>query len=877
MLDLPEYVSWGQPGSFLLPRALRRLLGNRSVPSNVRAFMPSVSQAEPIHTARFPLEWTLVPAVARSLVEFIRAEGLLDIGLVPVPVPSDDGGRTVEDVSNCLRSLARPVGGSPVLRRLLGSTENDDVVAVLERATLRDLLRAARNDAEAFLAAAMAVDVAMARPGVDHEGSTQGAAVQLATSAVHSLPGAEQDRSMGGPSEPDGWTVPPVGEQAIAVGHASHRADSPNDKTLHRKPLLTGTQRGMLSAMSGEEWAGFLATQPRRLKNQLLRHCGGEEEVRRFLTDAEESDLGDIRNMGAHSRAQVGLLLEALPYSKAAPSAFPGTPDSRPSNTVDATFERLDLPPCPDGAELVCGDDPRFRDLLEAGDDMRSALSRLSLRDGRSLLDRVADRQATLSAETIEDEGLTFVTAALGVVVDHPRGVALGARFGLSGQEPSTTADVAQVLGVSRSRVGQFSQRISAQVPTKPVWAPLVEQMVQTVHSVVPCAIGDLNEALQGADLTAITWTAPALVAIAGLTGRQLDLQYQDGFAVSTDDVGLVRSVLATARRVSDRNGAAAVDQVLSEIDHKDGATEALVRDVLTGRSDVTWLSRDWFWTRYGNMRNRLVNTSQRILVVHQPQHLSSLIEGVSRNYSWRNSSGRVAQGAELQVPPPEILSEFYAHHPTFTMNAGLISSVDPIDIDSLGPEKLTLVGLLRAQPWPVMSRSDLIEACRAEGMNTGTASIFLTYAECIENFGWNVWGLRGTKVPADVIDDLQRSARERSRNFDREFHEGVTEGGRPWFAQRLAPGALHSGVIVTRWSSNLEEDDRLAVIDGTDGERSGTLRRSGNFIYGLSNLIRRNRPDVGDYIRLVLYRQDGYAVADVGGQELTECPYDWS
>jgi hypothetical protein len=254
------------------------------------------------------------------------------------------------------------------------------------------------------------------------------------------------------------------------------------------------------------------------------------------------------------------------------------------------------------------------------------------------------------------------------------------------------------------------------------------------------------------------------------------------------------------------------------------------------------------------------------------------MMGGVERQYTWRNSTGGSDREFDLQVPPVEVLRAFYASHPDFSVDEkGRIRLVRLVGEEILGEEKLTLVRILRDQPWPAMTRNDLIDACVAEGMLSSTAGVFLTYAECIENIGHNVWALRGVDVPEEVVNDLQDDARVRSRSFDRGRRQGATAKGRPWFAQRLTSAVLHSGVIISRWASNLDPDTRLTIIDGTDGESAGTLRRSGNdFLYGLSVFIRKNRPAIGDYLRITLYTDDGHAVAELGGDELAELPEDW-
>jgi hypothetical protein len=252
------------------------------------------------------------------------------------------------------------------------------------------------------------------------------------------------------------------------------------------------------------------------------------------------------------------------------------------------------------------------------------------------------------------------------------------------------------------------------------------------------------------------------------LTGRTLDLHEHDGFVAAAATVPALRTVTTAAHRISDRNGAASLAQVEAESGDVVGVETTLIREFLRACPDVTWLTRDWFWTRHGERRNRLVNTSQRILIAHQPQDLTHMLGGVERQYTWRNSTGGASRTVELQVPPEDILRAFYAAHPDFTTDSdGRIRLARSVPEEILGEEKLTLVRILRDQPWQAMTRNDLIDACVAAGMRVATANVFLTYAECLENIGHNVWALRGTDIPEEVILDLQDDAKARSRSFD--------------------------------------------------------------------------------------------------------------
>ena len=873
--------AWGQPGSFLLPGVLRWTMDERVVPFNLYALMPSISPTIAFRDARFPPSQAPLAAVGARIVDFMYINGLSRIPLMPLPDPRELGGSSIGDIIGRPELLARIVRAIPELDRLISKTPEDGIVSALENLTLNDLLRSAKWDAPSFLTAATSLDGAFDPSSTEgRDAEPDGFDPDTAVSDYAGHRGREPEVPS---SDPDVERAPAASDSGawsqkwLESSTAPKMREGPRTP-LAPRPLLNDVERATLGALSAEEWSELLAEQPQRIQNVLLRTFGGEDGLRNFLATADATDLTSVPRLGRLGRTQLALFIETL-RDPVRVNAVSGRKSSSVKVSSSAPeFESDDAEPVsiPEWADRITGSDPRFGDLLGEVGELSSILPKLSPRAGNLLVDQVRQRLQLLDSPTIENEALAIVAAAVGQNSDHPRATAMSTRYGIHGGEPATMAEIATALGVSRARVGQISQRMTARLPTQTVWAPRADQMIQTVESVVPCSLADLNEALMGAGLTNQSWTVAALIAVASLTGRTVDLEDVDGFVTVSEQVQLVRRVLVVAKRISDRNGAAAISQVHAECSGDDFVDESFVRGVLADHPVVHWLSRNWFWTTHGSTRNRLVNTSQRILAVHQPQTLESMLDGVKRNYSWRNSTGRSSQSAELQVPAVDVLRAFYADHPTFDLDHDeAIRSAQPVDIETLGPEKLTLVGVLRAQERPAMSRNDLIEACSAEGMSTATTSIFLTYAECIENFGPNVWGLRGTDVPVSYVEDLQRSARSRNRAMDRERHEGTTEGGRPWFAQRLTPGMLYSGVLASKWTESLKEDAALTIFDGTDGKATGSLRRSGLFMYGLSKLIRKNRSAVGDFVRVTLYRDDGFAVAEVGGPELAECPGD--
>lgn len=271
------------------------------------------------------------------------------------------------------------------------------------------------------------------------------------------------------------------------------------------------------------------------------------------------------------------------------------------------------------------------------------------------------------------------------------------------------------------------------------------------------------------------------------------------------------------------------------------------------------------------------MNTAVRILHAHQPQSLQSLWEGADRNFGWRNSTRNPTSSRRLHVPPVDVLAEFLDDHPDFSVGAtGMVTTEVALDQADFGREKTVLLQALRALPHPLTTRNALIETCAAAGTPRATAGVLITYVEFVERVETNVWGIRGAcnDVPRAHIDDLKRQAAEEAAAFDTARTHGESTGKRRlWFAQRITPTFLNSGVLSNDWHRNLLDGSRYAVTDGIDGEQEGSLRFAGSFCHGYMKILIKHRPSAGDAVRVTVDRDTGAAVVEIGGEELLTTP----
>lgn len=471
---------------------------------------------------------------------------------------------------------------------------------------------------------------------------------------------------------------------------------------------------------------------------------------------------------------------------------------------------------------------------------------------------------------TLETEVDSYLRAVLGPLHTHRVG-ALTARLGLAGDAPVTLDAAAQPCGVTRERVRQWQNDFMTLHRGNRPGMPVLDQVLELIGLQLPTTPAELEDSLRVAGLTALTWKIASLRAVADLFDRNPDLDAGAGLVGTAAQIRAAQAVVNDARRISNRNGAVHLDEIRrGRSAHLPGDAAA---PILAASPGMHALGEGWYWADHPPGRNRLVNVSLRVLRVQQPQTTSALHGGLDRNYTWRSSSGR---GEPPVLPPAAILASFYRSHPSFDLiGEDRVMASEELDDDILGPEKLALVGVLRQQAHPAMSRNDLIAACAEIGMSRATTGVYLTYAECLTRVGPNVWGIRGVDIPDDYVRKLQRDADRVSREFDTQRVEGRTPDGVLWFAQRISAAFLNSGVLPNTWHRAVLADRRLRITDGIDEEDIGVLRFSGGFSHGYNRILRKHNARVGDVVRVTIDLVATCTVVELGGEELLGAPPD--
>lgn len=515
---------------------------------------------------------------------------------------------------------------------------------------------------------------------------------------------------------------------------------------------------------------------------------------------------------------------------------------------------------------LIRGSDPRFGGLIPPEHTLESALAA-----GAVNLDQIRDAVSrVIELRTVEDQMSDLVAAAylraFKKPLIEPWRQALEARFGVNGI-PATLDAAGAIAGVTRERVRQITSKITPLLSG--AWVPALEAAAQLLVEGSPVA-PPIGAFLSEKGLTRTTMTGEAFLMMVEIVG--LDLREITGTTLLIDDSWVVdereRSVtgaLKVASRHTSAFGMTTVDEIRQELSTED--FDADIQDILRllrSNLAVKWAG-EWLWVekeRDSTYSNSLINTMRNILSVNSPLTAECIHEGVARYYKFR--------GRDVVPPTPAIL-EFSKASPYFMVEDGLISPIEQLNYhEVLGPVAASVVDVFKASPYGVMDRASFHGACDDAGIARGTYSVWTTYAEYIEKFGRNVWGLRGTRVSPSVVSEIQNSARARSRAEPHRREWAWMSDGRIQLTMDVDTSSYNSCV----WSFDSALRDTLGprrfqarVGDASAGEIA--LGDQHNWVWGWLPGMRLLAAQPGDVMRAVLNLTAGTAEITKGGREL--------
>lgn len=443
---------------------------------------------------------------------------------------------------------------------------------------------------------------------------------------------------------------------------------------------------------------------------------------------------------------------------------------------------------------------------------------------------------------------------------------AIAMRVGTTG-DVATLDEAGSAIGVTRERVRQVMAKIEPHL--KGMAIPGAKHVAQTLvaRSPVPEPIGHL---LARSGLTRPTLTGKAFLNILRLTGTVpmdlvgTDLVRVDDWLVEVSEVPMMKAV-SMANKHTSSYGMTTVEEIRQALASPENPLDADdIRRVLQREAGINWAG-EWLWVdkeHDGPHANRLVNTARSILSVNSPQTVASIHEGARRMWKFR----------QLDILPSiAAMKVFFERCPYFVVEDDLVRPIEPLDYhDILGMTTATMIDVLKGSPYQVMDRQSLAEACDDAGIPKGTYGIWTTYAEWMERFGPNVWGLRGSSPNPAAVEAIREAARARLKAEPRRKSWAWAPDGRIAQTMDVTTSFLNSGVMTfaSEIQSMLAGRSLEAMLDG---KKVATVKLGDDhsFCWGWHPAIKAMGAKPGDVLRITVDVAAKTAELELGRQEL--------
>ncbi len=455
--------------------------------------------------------------------------------------------------------------------------------------------------------------------------------------------------------------------------------------------------------------------------------------------------------------------------------------------------------------------------------------------------------------------------AAFGKPPTGPWLRAIAMRAGTRGPV-ATLADAGAAAGVTRERMRQVMKKLAPHLEggIDPRAVDLARELV--AHSPVPEPIGAQFDA---AGLTRSTLTGEGFLNFLNLAGVSptdlvgTDLVCVDGWVVEASELPVMNAVTVVRRQTSSF-GMTTVEEVQRTLSSADTAVDPSdIERILRGEPTVRWSGR-WLWMEKDDSlhANRLVNTARSILSVNSPLSVGSIHDGAKRMWKFR----KVAV-----LPPVSAMQGFFEASPYFIVEGDMVRSLEPLDYHVVqGEITAAMIDVLKESPYQVMDRRSLEEACADAGVPAGTFGVWTTYAEWMEKFGHDVWGLRGSSPSAAAVKAIRDAAKARRKAESRRKAWVRDRAGRFVQTMDVTTSFVSSGVM--SFVPEIHEmfaGESLTVVHG--GEEVGTAKLGANhsFCWGWGRVIRKLGVQPGQVVRLAADVDSRTVELTIGNEEL--------
>jgi hypothetical protein len=539
-----------------------------------------------------------------------------------------------------------------------------------------------------------------------------------------------------------------------------------------------------------------------------------------------------------------------------------------------------------DWSKQISEEDPRFAMLLPPNDSgtvfdrIERVLSYPEAVDQVSkipplanAIDAIKERTRLLAKLHLEDSLCEFLESVSESKGDRLQ--AFIARFGWGGRPMATLEEAGQRIGVTRERIRQIQKKILDQLPKHDVFMPKLDRALRLLEDSTPLSLAQASRKIRSSGLSKSAFDIGSLLNAALLLNKKTSLKIREfpsrSMLVKDNADDWIATVFKRARRLAGKSGVSSVYQVQTAL-VADGyeVSDQDIRRVLRSESTVDFLDENWFWVIDIPLpRNRLRNVAVKILSVVSPQPVTSVRDGVRRNFKYRSASG--GKWLSLVVPPLDVMKQFFEKHSEFQVVDETVHLRNPQDYKNvLGDAERAMVDVLASSPSGVLDRNSFAEACISRGMNENTFSLFTSYSPVVEHAGVELWKLRGTRIDPAYLE-AYRGANNLGKRERRAMEHGWNEQGALWLAIELPKFGKSSLVVYAPAAiQRFLAGQRFDAFAKDSGEACGTVafQATGNS-YGYGVFINKYGLDENDVLLAEFDLPEGKVLLSVGTDDL--------
>jgi len=532
-------------------------------------------------------------------------------------------------------------------------------------------------------------------------------------------------------------------------------------------------------------------------------------------------------------------------------------------------------------------DDPRFTQYLLPNKESLKDMIDLVLSDPYNLenikilprlkesIAQIKKLKSQIDRKSLEEVLMEIIKLSM-KYSDQIRLNAIAGRFGWSGDKPKSLEECGNKLGITRERMRQIQKSFLKKIPNHEIYFPQLDKAIELLERNCPIECTEAVKLLNEAGITKIEFNIHGILEAINVYRRESSLRISDlgdqEYLTDKPENKLLQFIKNTSRKLSGHSGVSNVYQVLDVADdYKFATSEDECKKILVSLKEIEFLNDDWFWNKdIKDHRNRLYNTSRKILSVISPQKIFDIREGIRRAYNKRSLSSTSFK--RLIIPPIAVLTEFFQRHPEFRVEGEYVYFNDILNYkQELGDVECVLVEAVRSTPLGVIDRESLAKYCISRGMNDSTFTVMTTYSPILEHVETSIWKLRGSKIDSASIHAVRIISKLKPRN-KRVLDFGWNNDGKLWIAVRVP--LLTSNFVIGSPGSirRLLSGQTYIAFDKDDMKQCGNIifdERGTSYGYGV--FARKIGLDLNDILLAEFDLAKNVVYLSVGDEDLLE------